>query len=209
MKTTKLTGKVLFGNILKPRSYNSGLNKFEDNPQGDFQLTLIVDENHKDYKKFLVDLNERKAEIMASEKYKKLGSVEFSFKDKPHVDKDKNVIEGKRQVTMKRGGINKNMEDVTIDIYNAQNQPYRPTGEIGYGADVQAIFAIGDTYIASSKKWYLTMYLFAVLIENEATSSYEFDVKEPVLSTGKDVDWIEKQFDGDKVEPVNEEKIPF
>jgi hypothetical protein len=186
MEITRLTGKVLFGNITKPKSFNIGTRKMEDNPNGEYRLTLIVDESHPDYKKFRQAIEKKTEEVMASEQYKKLKnegvSVQFAVKDKQHTDKEGNVVEGKRQISLKRNAINSKSEHATVDIFDKYNQPYRPENDISYGADVQVAFTVGDVYIAKDKTWYLTLYLLAVMIENETTSSYGFVVKEPDIS---------------------------
>ena len=201
MKVNKLTGRVLFGNILKPKSYDLGQGKFVEDPHGSYQLTLVVDENHKDYLAFMEAVNQKKDEIKSSDKYKKLQNVVFSMKDKPHTEKDGTVVQGKRQITLKRNAVNKNNDNVSIDIYDKFNQPYRPENEIGFGSEVQVAFMVGDTYIQKDNTWYLTLYLLAVMIEKEASSSYGFEVHATDVA-----ETVAREMDG---EIIDEEKLPF
>ena len=202
----KLTGKVLFSNILTPKSYNSIENKFTDDPRGVYQLTITVDENHADYLDFKKGVDEKVAELKASPQYKKLVAdgvdIKFSIKDKPHTDKEGNVIEGKRQISLKRNAVNRKDQKAKIDIFNRFNEAYTPQNDIGYGANVQVAFALGDTYIPSSKTWYLTLYILAVMIEQEATSSYGFDVHEPEIPS----EYLDEEF---QAQQVYDDEVPF
>lgn len=208
MKTNKLTGKVLFGNILKPKSYSSSESKFVDDPRGVYQLTIVVDENHSDYLTFKDAVAEKRKEIEASPKYKKLVSdgvdVKFSIKDKSHTDKDGNVINGKRQVSLKRNAVNRDDKKAKIDIFNRFNEEYTPENDISFGADIQVAFTIGDSYIPKDNIWYLTLYILAVMIEKEASSSYGFTVHSPEMS----VEDVAQHFDGEVVDD-QEQELPF
>lgn len=206
MKTNKLTGKVLFGNVVTPKSYDSGAGKFVEDARGVFQLTLVVDENHKDYPVFAKAINDKIAEIKSEEKYKKLVAsgvdVSFSYKDKEHHDKDNNIIAGKRQITMKRNAINKKSEKASIEVLDKFGQPYTLQGDIGYGTDVQVAFSVYDTYIASSKTWYITFCLLAVMVMKEQSQSYGFDIEEP--SVDNYLEEVAKNFDAEQ-----EPELPF
>jgi hypothetical protein len=123
------------------------------------------------------------------------------MKDKPHTEKDGTVVQGKRQITLKRNAVNKNNDNVSIDIYDKFNQPYRPENEIGFGSEVQVAFMVGDTYIQKDNTWYLTLYLLAVMIEKEASSSYGFEVHATDVA-----ETVAREMDG---EIIDEEKLPF
>jgi len=194
MKTMKLTGMVKFGNILTSKKYNMGQNKFVDDPNGSFNLTIIVDENDKHLAELKQAFAEKVDEIKKTDKFKKLETTtEFFSQIKKYIDIDGNIIDGKYAVSLKRNRINAKQQIAKISIYNEYGQPYEPINDIGYGSKVQVMYSLYDNYIAKDKIWYVTYCLLAVLIEEEATSSYEFDVKEPVLSTFKENDMLESE----------------
>lgn len=215
MKITKLTGRVLYGNIVKPKSFNAVSQKQEDDPRGDYRLTLVVDEKHPDYLNFKKDIEEKIAEIKSGEKYRKLIEggikVEFFVKDEKHKDKDGNIINGFRKITMKRNAINRNGETINIDIFNKYNQQYKLESDISYGSEVQAAFVIGDNFVAKDKPWYLTLYLLAVLVEKETTSSYGFTIKEEIREQNEEHNnnYTKEQPPTPPIEAYNEENLPF
>ena len=194
MKTMKLTGMVKYGNILTSKKYNIGQNKFVDDPNGSFNLTIIVDENDKHLAELKQAFAEKVDEIKKTDKFKKLETTtEFFSQIRKYIDIDGNIIDGKYAVSLKRNRINAKQQIAKISIYNEYGQPYEPINDIGYGSKVQVMYSLYDNYIAKDKIWYVTYCLLAVLIEEEATSSYEFDVKEPVLSTFKENDMLESE----------------
>ena len=171
-----------------------GQNKFVDDPNGSFNLTIIVDENDKHLAELKQAFAEKVDEIKKTDKFKKLETTtEFFSQIKKYIDIDGNIIDGKYAVSLKRNRINAKQQIAKISIYNEYGQPYEPINDIGYGSKVQVMYSLYDNYIAKDKIWYVTYCLLAVLIEEEATSSYEFDVKEPVLSTFKENDMLESE----------------
>lgn len=206
MKSNKLTGQVLFGNILKPKKYNMGQNKFVDDPSGTFNLTIIMDESSGEFSELKRAYKELVDEIKTRDAYKKLTTPPiFSVKIKSHTDKDGAAVIGKKQVSLKRNAINSKHEVAQIDIYNQYGQPYEPLNDIGYGSKVQVMYSIYDNYIAKDNKWYVTLCLLAVLIEEEASSSYNWDIKQPDVSQS-----VAQQFDGEVVENQEDTKgLPF
>ena len=208
MKTMKLTGMVQFGNILNAKKYNMSQNKFVDDPNGSFNLTVVVDENDKYLAELKQAFAEKVDEIKQTDKFKKLEtSTEFASQIKKHTDKDGNVIAGKYAVSLKRNRINAKQQIAKIDIYNEYGQPYEPINDIGYGSKVQVMYSLYDNYIAKDKKWYVTYCLLAVLIEEEAQSSYDWDVKKPDINVHAES--VAGQFDGEVVPPITEQELAF
>jgi len=213
MNTVKLTGVRLFGNILAPKSYDSVSGGFKEDPRGTYQLTLIVDEDSLDYRLFTTAVEAKIAEIKAGDKYKKLvaegKTVTFSYKDKPHTDKDKNLVAGKRQVSMKRNAINGAGKVAHIDIFNRFYEPYAPENEPSGGTTMQSALGIGDAFIPKDNIWYITFYLLAVMIMGEAQTSYGFEPEVRDFYPDTATEAVTKAFPEAKVVEEPEDDMPF
>ena len=212
METQKLKGRVLFGNIKIPKSFSASAEKFIEDANGVYQLTLSVDEKDKDYVTFAKAIEAKKKELMAGDKYKDLiakgKEVKFSVKDKPHTDKEGFEVAGKRQISMKRNAVNAKGQRAKIQTYDKFGHEYDMQNDISSGSIVQAIVTIGDAYIASSQTWYLTMYLFAVLVESESQSSWDFDVAKPSIPEGELFEGA-TPFEGETPPPYEPSEVPF
>lgn len=215
METTRLTGSVLFSNVITAKKFKSGAGFVED-PTGDYQLTITVDKNDKDYLKFQEDVKKKIAEAKSTSQYKRLisdgVSVKFSFKCMPNSNKDGEVLnDNKMAITMKRKAskvIGNTIKKVEIDAFNKFNEKISLDHELGMGTKVQVAIAIGESYFADKQTWYIPFRLLAIMVKEEAVTSYGFDVDEPSIPEGELFEGA-TPFEGETPPPYEPSEVPF
>lgn len=200
MVTFTISGKVKFANVLTPKSYDSGVNKFvEDNVKGKYVAHIIVDDNSEKNKKTLDALgiycDQLVAEFRESERYK---NNKKRFVVNPmHLT----MCDDGTELITKRNCRNKAGKEANIKLYDKYRNKLDLNSDLGRDSRVVLNFCVYSSQVEGVEKvdkktvgvlnYYTSFCLLAVQV---------LDHKEP----GGNVDWMDASD-----ELVGEEEIVF